>query len=210
MDTLNGAEVVKKRRGRPSKQVNEELASALEVENAPIPDWKNFEVKTIADINNMWNPIINLKNVKVDKKGNKYIVIEWRKYYEYSPEAPKDSMYMIKWNNLFIWDRAEWLTFRMWVTFRYFNRVGEDIEFNQTKTKYAWWVFHLQQSYKSTTYTASETLSVIRKNWRIVKVTKNMVEKYMNDPENKTLAWIIDAAKKQDPEFFAYMQSLDM
>ena len=35
-----------------------------------------------------------------------------------------------------------------------------------------------------------------------------MVEKYMNDPENKTLAWIIDAAKKQDPEFFAYMQSL--
>jgi len=202
----NGQELPKK--VRPSNEIKNELISNLNNDEEMIPDWKSFEIDDIADINNTWNPIMRLKNLKIDKKGRKYITIKWRKYYEYSEESQNNSIFVMKGNNLFIWDKFEWLSYRSWVSFRYSNKTWEEIEFTQSKTKYSWWVFHLQQTYKSKNYTSSKTLVIIRRHWKIVKVTENMVQKYLMNPEDPTINKIILDAKKQSPEFFAYMQSL--
>ena len=151
----NGQELPKK--VRPSNEIKNELISNLNNDEEMIPDWKSFEIDDIADINNTWNPIMRLKNLKIDKKGRKYITIKWIKYYEYSEESQNNSIFVMKGNNLFIWDKFEWLSYRSWVSFRYSNKTWEEIEFTQSKTKYSWWVFHLQQTYFFLSFHISDT-----------------------------------------------------
>jgi hypothetical protein len=117
-------------------------------------------------------------------------------------------MYVLKWNSLFIWDKFEWLTNRDGVSFRYSRWVWGNVSFEQHRTKYAWWVMHLKQIYKSESFLSSEIITTIKYSWRIIKVTKNMLDKYMRWKLTKTDKDIIEAAIRLDPIVFAYIQEL--
>lgn len=202
--------LTKKKRWRPRKNNTPEIAQALEVSEDTIPDWKVFNINEIAEINPWTVQIISLKNVKTNKDWEKYIVINWRKYYEFKWQwEPKDSMYILKWNSLFIWDKFEWLTNRDGVSFRYSSGMGENMSFEQRKTKYASWAMHLKQIYKSETFSTSEVLTVIRHWWKLVKITKNMIDQYLNQKWlNKTTKAAVELAIATSPEVFAYMQEI--
>jgi hypothetical protein len=151
--------------------------------------------------------MINLKNVKTNKSWEKYIVINWKKYYEFNWEwDPKDSIYTLKWNSLFIWDRFEWLTNRDGVSFRYSRWIWENISFEQRKTKYAWWAMHLKEMYKSENLSISEVLAIIRHRWKLIRITKNMLDNYINWWLNKTEKDIVEIASWTNPNVFAYIQ----
>lgn len=204
----NNKELLKKRRRRPHKNT-QEIAQTLENSGNRIPNWKVFNIKEIADIDLWSNKIINLKNVKTNKNWEKYIIIDWRKYYEFDQERePKDSIYVIKWNSLFIWDRFEWLTNRDGISFRYSRWIWENISFEQRKTKYAWWAMHLKEMYKSENLSISEVVTIIRYKWKPIKVTKNMLDQYLKWWLNKAEKNIVEIVIWTDPNVFAYLQEL--
>ena len=203
----NDEELLKKRKDWPHKNSTSEIAQTLEKSEGMIPDWKIFNIKKIADINTWIDHIINLKNVKTSKSWEKYIIINWRKYYEFNWQwNPKDSMYTLKWNSLFIWDKFEWLTNRDGVSFRFLRWIWENISFEQRKTKYAWWAIHLKEIYKSENLTISEILGIIRYKWKLVRITKNMLDKYINWWLNKNENNIVEVAIWINPNVFAYIQ----
>jgi len=205
----NGEELQIKRRGRPRKNI-QELSQALETSETQVPNRKVFNINEIADINPWDNQIINLKRVKSNKNWENYIEINGRKYYEFNWEwTPKDSMYVFKWNSLFIWDKFEWLTNRDWVSFKYSNLIWGNISFEQVKTKYdAQWVMHLKQIYKSESFSASEVIAVIKRSWKMIKITKDLIDKYLSWSLNKTTKATVEAAIRLDPNVFAYIQEL--
>lgn len=209
MEKINNGEELLTKRGVRAHKNTKELSQTLEVSEDQIPNWKVFNINEIADINPWANDIITLKGIKANKDWEKYIKINWRKYYEYNWQwTPKDSMYVLKWNSLFIWDKFEWLTNRDGVSFRYSRWSWENISFEQHRTKYAWWVMHLKQIYKSEGLLASEVIATVKHSWRIIKITKNMLDKYMRWKLTKTDKDIIEAASRLDPVVFAYIQEL--
>jgi len=205
----NGEELQIKRRGRPRKNI-QELSQVLETSETQIPNRKVFNINEIADINPWDEQIINLKKVKSNKNWENYIEINGRKYYEFNWEwIPKDSMYIYKWNSLFIWDKFEWLTNRDWVSFKYSNSIWGNIDFEQVKTKYdAQWIMHLKQIYKSESFSASEVIAIIKRSWKIIKITKDLIDKYLSWSLNKTTKATVEAAIRLDPKVFAYIQEL--
>lgn len=210
MDKItNGEELQIKRRGRPRKNI-QELSQVLETSETQIPNRKVFNINEIADINPWDEQIINLKKVKSNKNWENYIEINGRKYYEFNWEwIPKDSMYIYKWNSLFIWDKFEWLTNRDWVSFKYSNSIWGNIDFEQVKTKYdAQWIMHLKQIYKSESFSASEVIAIIKRSWKIIKITKDLIDKYLSWSLNKTTKATVEAAIRLDPKVFAYIQEL--
>ena len=207
MEKINNEEILKKRRGRPSKNPSSEIAHTLEESDSATPNWKVFNIKEIANINLWTDKMINLKNVKTNKSWEKYIVINWKKYYEFNWQwDPKDSMYTLKWNSLFIWDRFEWLTNRDGVSFRFSRWIWENISFEQRKTKYAWWAMHLKEMYKSENLSTSEVLAIVKHKWKLIRVTKNMLDKYINWWLDKTEKDIVEIAIWTNPNVFAYIQ----
>ena len=204
-----GEELQIKRRGRHRKNI-QELSQVLETSETQIPNRKVFNINEIADINPWDEQIINLKKVKSNKNWENYIEINGRKYYEFNWEwIPKDSMYIYKWNSLFIWDKFEWLTNRDWVSFKYSNSIWGNIDFEQVKTKYdAQWIMHLKQIYKSESFSASEVIAIIKRSWKIIKITKDLIDKYLSWSLNKTTKATVEAAIRLDPKVFAYIQEL--
>ena len=209
METIkDGIELPKRKRWRPRKNPLPEIAEALDESEVITPDWKVFNIQEIAEINPWTAQIINLKNVKTTKNWDKYISINWRKYYEFKWQwEPKESMYILKWNSLFIWDRFEWLTNRDGVSFRYSEWIGERISFEQRKTKYAWWAMHLKEIYKSETFSASEVLAIVRQRWTVVRITKNIIDKYLANQLSKTMKKAVETAIMTNPDVFAYMEN---
>ena len=200
--------LTKKKRWRPRKNT-EEIAQTLEVSEDIIPDWKVFNINEIAEINPWTVQIISLKNIKTNKDWEKYIEINWKKYYEFNWKwNPKNSMYILKWSSLFIGDKFEWLTNRDWVSFRYSRWIWENMSFEQRKTKYAEWVMHLKQMYKSESISTSDVLTIIRHWWKLVKITKDMIDWYLSWKLNGTTKNIVESAIAKSPEVFAYMQEI--
>jgi hypothetical protein len=117
-------------------------------------------------------------------------------------------MYINKWSSLFIWDKFEWLTNRDGVSFRYSRWIWENISFEQRKTKYAWWAMHLKEIYKSENLSISEVLTIVRYKWKLVKVTKNMLDKYLSWWLNKTEKDVVEAVICTDPNVFAYLETI--
>ena len=84
METIKGGvELPKRKRWRPRKNPLPEIAQTLEESEEITPNWKIFNIQEIAEINPGTTQIINLKNVRTNKNWEKYISINWRKYYEF-------------------------------------------------------------------------------------------------------------------------------
>lgn len=199
----------KKKRWEISKNNAPKIAQTLEVSEEIIPDWKFFNINEIAEINPWTAQVISLKNIKTNKDWEKYIKINWRKYYEFNWQwNPKNSMYILKWSSLFIGDKFEWLTNRDGVSFRYSRWIWENINFEQRKTKYAEWAMHLKQMYKSESFSTSDVLTLIRHWWKLVKITKDMIDWYLNWKLSGTTKTIVELAIATSPEVFAYMQEI--
>ena len=208
----------KKKRWEISENNAPKIAQTLEVSEEVIPNWKVFNINEIAEINPWTNQIITLKNVKPNKYWEKYIEINWRKYYEFNWKwHPKDSMYILKWSSLFIWDLFEWLTNRDGVSFRYSRWIWKDTSFEQRKTKYAWWAMHLKEIYKSESFyntevtdSTNEVISVIEYWWESIEITKDMIDQYLNSNWwlNKKTKNIIETAILTDPEIFNYIRKI--
>ena len=62
--------------------------------------------------------------------------------------------------------------------------------------------------YKSESLYASEILTVIRHGWKLVKITKNMIDKYLAWQLNKTLKKAVETAIITSPDVFAYMETI--
>lgn len=205
----DGIELPKRKRWRPRKNSTPEIVQTLDETEELIPEWKVFNINEIADINPWTTQIITLKWVKTTKTWEKYITINWRKYYEYNGQwEPKKSMYILKSSSLFIWDRFEWLTNRDGVSFRYSSRIGDSIDFEQRKTKYTWWAMHLKDIYKSETLSTSEVIAIVRHWWKIVKITKDMLDQYPKWWLSKTANAAVEAAIATNPDVFAYITEI--
>ena len=208
-----GEELIeKKKRWRPRKEkTNEELLQNLQAKEAPIPDWKNFDIHKIAGFNPVSWALI-LKNVKEDKEGNHFIVITWRKYVEFKnqQEIP-DSFYQMKWKTLFVWDKLEWTTLWDGVSYRSsMEWINIHLEERRTKYKSNDWALYLWKLYKNTVYSTSKVLIEITRNWKKVKITEDMVERYLLWQASSTEEWNISYAKRTNPEFSKYMEDFLM
>ena len=208
-----GGELIeKKKRWRPRKEkTNEELLQNLQAKEAPIPDWKNFNIQKIAGFNPVSWALI-LKNVKEDKEGNHFIVITWRKYIEFKnqQEIP-DSFYQMKWKTLFVWDKLEWTTLWDGVSYRSsMEWINIHLEERRTKYKSNDWALYLWKLYKNTVYSTGKVLIEITRNWKKVKITEDMVERYLLWQASSTEEWNISYAKRTNPEFSKYMEDFLM
>jgi len=191
------------------KKLKDDLFLDLDTNEENIPNWKILDIKEIADSNPWSNQAIKLKNKKIDNNWNKYIEINWRKYYEYNWEsAPKDSMYIHKWNSLYIWDKFEWLAIRDWTIFKYTRWGWDFIFYEQRKAKYGWWTIHLKEIYKSEIFRNSEIITIISIWWKRIKITKNLIERYLKWELNQPKKNIVETAITIDPNVFSYIQSL--
>ena len=205
---LEGWQVEKKKRGRPRKiRTEEDLVNNLKAKEAPIPDWKSLNIKDYVQLREDWR--FDMKDIKENKKGQKYVNIKWRTYYQYNwwEERP-DSFYSIKWSTLFIWDKVEWTSFWSWVYINCstYSQWSVYVEERNAKYSVANRAFHLWALIKSRSYSLSETLATIQRNWKRIKITKDMVDRYCNWAATKTEEININYAKKTNPEFFAYME----
>lgn len=201
-------EVIKRGRWRPRKiRTDEELLQNLKTKEAPIPDWKTLNIKDVVKFKEEWK--FEMKDIKENKKWEKYVVIKWRKYYEYLWWAERpDSFYSMKWNTLFIWDKVEWANFWDWIYINSSTYMQGSVYIEERKAKYSEInkAIHLWALLKNRSYTLSETLTTIQRNWKMVKITKEMVDRYCNWSASKTEELCINYAKKTNPEFFAYME----
>lgn len=201
-------EVIKRKRWRPRKDRTEEkLLQALNAKEAPIPDWKHFNIKDIVKLKE--DSVIEVLNVKENEKWEKYISVWWRKYYEYTWWFNRpDSFYFLKWKTLFIWDRIEWTTFWDWVSFRCSTFEPGSVFVEERKTRYNIWdrALYLWQMYKSRSYTISETIATTVRNWKRVRITKDMIERFFDWRATRSEEDAIAYAKKTNPEFYAYME----
>lgn len=199
---------IKRKRWRPRKiRTDEELLQNLKAKEAPIPNWKTFNIKDIVQLKE--EGTFEMKGVTEDEKWGKYIKIKWRKYYEYTGWSDRpDSYYIVKWSTLFIWDKIEWTNFWDWIYLRCSTFEQGSVYVEERKWKYSDInrAIHLWSLLKSKSHTISETLVTIKRNWKMVRITKEMVDRYFNGSASKTEEININYAKKTDPEFFAYMQ----
>ena len=208
MDRINNWEELQKKGNDKYHKSTQEISQTLDNSEGQIPNWKVFNIKEIADINPWTNQMIVLKNVKVWKDWEKYIVINWRKYYEYKWQwEPKDSIYVLKWSSLFIWDKFEWLSNRDGVAFRYTIGIGENISFMQQKTKYMWWAMQLKDIYKSESIYAGEVVAIIRHSWKLIRITKDLIDKYINWWLSKTSKDMVEIAIRLNPDILAYIEN---
>ena len=205
----------KKKRWEISENNAQKIAQTLEVSEEINPDWKVFNINEIAEINTWTEQIISLKNVETSKTWEKYIFINWRKYYEFNGKwDPKDSIYVLRWNSLFIWDKFEWLTNRDGVSFRYSRWIWDNICFEQHKAKYdiQWttkWAIHLKQLYKSKNISTSEIITFIKRWWKAKQpITKDLIDQYLNWSLKEWKKAMAEAAIAKSPEVFAYMQKI--
>ena len=201
-------EVIKRKRWRPRKERTEqELLQTLKIKEAPIPDWKNFNIKDIVKLKEDW--MFDIKNPKENEKWEKYISIWWRKYYEYDWWFKRpDSFYYKKWKTLFIWDKIEGTSFWDWVSFRCSVYETGSVYVEEHKTKLNIWdrALYIWKLYKSRSYTISETIATTVRNWKRVKITKEMIDRFIAWNAGKTEQVVINYAMKTNPEFFAYME----
>ena len=206
---LEGWEVINKKRGRPRKQrTQEDLVNNFEAKEAPIPDWKSLNIKDFVQLRE--DGRFDLKDIKENEKWEKYINIKWRIYvqYEWWEQRP-ESYFSVKWNTMFIWDKIEWTSFWDWVYINCSTFIQWSIYIEERKAKYstANRAIHLWQLYRSNSYTLSETLATIHRNWKTIKITQDMVDRFLKWNASKTEEINIEYAKKTDPEFFAYFES---
>ena len=208
MNRINNWEELQKKGSDKYHKSTQEISQTLDNSEGQIPNWKVFNIKEIADINPWTNQMIVLKNVKVWKDWEKYIVINWRKYYEYKWQwEPKDSIYVLKWSSLFIWDKFEWLSNRDGVAFRYTIGIGENISFMQQKAKYMWWAMQLKDIYKSESIYAGEVVAIIRHSWKLIRITKDLIDKYINWWLSKTSKDMVEIAIRLNPDILAYIEN---
>ncbi len=215
MEKFNNSEsweqIEKKKRWRPRKEkINEELLQNLQSKEAPIPDWKNFDIQKVANFDTV-NWTLVLENVKEDKDWTRFVYIEWRKYVEAKDKLNlPDSFYQVKWKTLFIWDKIEWTTFWDGISYRCSSFATENIHLEERKSKYNGndWVLYLWKLYRTGVRATNETITEIRRNWKLVKITKDMVDRVLSWTANWTEIANIKYAAKTDPEFFAYFESL--
>lgn len=116
----------------------------------------------------------------------------------------------MKWKTLFIWDKIEWTTFWDGISYRCSSFATENIHLEERKSKYNGndWVLYLWKLYRTSVRATSETITEIRRNWKLVKITKDMVDRVLSWTANLTEIANIKYAAKTDPEFFAYFESL--
>ena len=62
--------------------------------------------------------------------------------------------------------------------------------------------------YKSESLYSSEILTLIRHGWKLVKITKNMIDKYLAWQLNNTLKKAVETAIITSPDVFAYMETI--
>ena len=86
----------------------------------------------------------------------------------------------------------------------------KNIHLEERKSKYNGndWVLYLWKLYRTSVRATSETITEIRRNWKLVKITKDMVDRVLSWTANLTEIGNIKYAAKTDPEFFAYFESL--
>lgn len=191
------------------KKSKQDLVKNLNVGKSSVPDWKNFDIKDIADIHTKSDQRIYLKNVKENSKWEKYIEINWKKYYEYNWQwNPKNSFYLLKKSALFIWDKIWWLPIWDWVSFRYLIDGWENYLFEQRKTRYSWWAMHLQQIYKSENLSKSWIITTFYWRWKNVQITKDIIERYLSWTISNSAKIMVEAAIKHDPELLTRMESV--
>ncbi len=210
MESRNNSELFLEQGSSNLKKSKEDLVKNLNVSKSSIPDWKNFDIEDIAEVKMWLDQKIFLKDVKENANGERYIEINWRKYYEYNGKwTPKNSFYIHKRGALFLWDKIWWLSVWDGVSFRYLNDSWENFFFEQRKTRYSWWAMHLQQLYKSENFPSWDSITTVSKRWKRVKITKNLIEKYLDWSIGDSSRVIIENAMKLDPEFFEYVESLN-
>jgi hypothetical protein len=185
------------------------LVKNLNVSKSSIPDWKNFDIEDIAEVKMWLDQKIFLKDVKENAKGERYIEINWRKYYEYNGKwTPKNSFYIHKRGALFLWDKIWWLSVWDGVSFRYLNDSWENFFFEQRKTRYSWWVMHLQQIYKSENVSKSWIITTFYWRWKNVQITKDIIERYLNWSISDSAKKMVEAAIKFDPDLLIYIEEM--
>ncbi len=210
MESRNNSEVFLEQGSSNLKKSKEDLVKNLNVSKSSIPDWKNFDVRDIADIRIWSEKKIVLKCEKEDGKRRKFIEINWRKYYEFNWKGtPAESFYIYRGWSLFLWDKLWWLAIWEWVSFRCLPDSMDSFIFEQRWTRYSWWAMHLQQLYKSENFPSWDSITTVSKRWKRVKITKNLIEKYLDWSIGDSSRVIIENAMKLDPEFFEYVESLN-
>ena len=211
MESNNNLEVLSKQgSGVSFEKRKKELVKNFNRGKWSVPDWKNFDIKDIAEIYVWSNRKIILKNVKETATWEKFIEINWRKYYEFDWKwTPKNSFYLNRWGALFLGDKIGWLSIWDWVSFRCLHENIDSFLFEQRGTRYSWGAMHLQQLYKSEVFPSGGAVTTINRKWRSVKITKNLIEKYLDWSVCETSKRVIEDAIKSDPEFLAYVESFN-
>lgn len=208
MESRNNTESLTKQGSSTLENSKKSLVKNLNVNKSSIPDWKSFDIKDIAEIRLWSNNKIILKNVKEDGNWKKFIELNWRKYYEFNWKwMPKNSFYISKGSSLFLGDKIGWLPIWDWVSFRCLHESMDGFLFEQRKTRYSWWAMYLQQIYKSENFPSGNSVMTVNKKWKSVKITKNLIEKYLEWSISDTSRHMIEDAIKSDPEFFEYIEN---
>lgn len=209
MEKITPSKWPKKRIWIPNEETQGSLASNFEQDN-PIPNWEKFKIEDIAKVKLWWESIV-LKEVLKDENGRNYMNIQWRKYYEYkwTGAIPK-SIYIPRWNSIFIWDKMSTLPYWEWVFIKCINESWETIHMEQRKTRYNAWdkSMHMEKLYKCATYLPSETIVVVKKSWTVYRIKKPLIDRYLNGEANEEEISIIEYTIRKNPEFCAYMEDL--
>jgi hypothetical protein len=211
ISNTEGWEIIKRKRWRPKKIKSDELLTTLTAKEAPIPDWKKFNIRDITNLNTLiWD--IELKDIKVNNKGERYIDIKWRKYFEHVWQpTDKESLFMKKWKTLFIWDKIEGLAYRTWISIQCTSFEWENLHLEERKSRYNPYdrSLHLWELLSSQTHSASEIITTILRNWKIVRITKDMITRYFAWKASNVEVDCIKYAMRKEPWFLAYMQNFD-
>lgn len=210
MESRNNTESLPKQESPTLENSKKALVKNFNAKKSSIPDWKSFDIKDIAEIRLWSNNKIILKNVKEDGNWKKFIEINWRKYYEFNWKwTPKNSSYIHKGSSLFLGDKVSWLPFWDWVSFRCLHESMDSFLFEQRKTRYSWWAMQLQQIYKSEIFPSGNSVTTINTKWKNVKITKNLIDKYLDWSISDSSRRIIEDSIRSDSDFLAYIESLN-
>lgn len=186
------------------------LASNLEQKDSFIPDRKKFKLEDIAKVKLWWDSIA-LKEVKEDHRWN-YIEVQWKKYHEYKwVWGAPDSLYIFRRNSIFIWDRMTTLPYWEWVFIKCINDSWESIHLTQSKARYNAWdkSMHVESSYKSATYLPNETITTVKKDWKVYSIKKALIDKYIMWEADENEKSIIRYVMKKNPAICAFIEDLE-
>ena len=184
------------------------LAANLEQKNSFIPNRKKFKLEDISKVKLWWDSI-DLKEVKEDHKWN-YIEVQWKKYYKWVWSAP-DSLYIFRRNSIFIWDRITTLPYWEWVFIKCINESWESIHLTQSKARYNAWdkSMHVESAYKSATYLPNETITTVKKDWKLYSIKKALIDKYIMWEADENEISIIRYVMKKNASFCAFIEDLE-